>query len=285
LVDLIKIKMAQTRSGNRGRGRGRRRISGGRGGGRASDVDRRTVPTTPAVDANRRTAPTTQAVDANTGTVTPQRSIDGGGRTSDASRRTAPTTQAVDANIGTVTPQRTTTIPRKNRGPTITLQQTEEPVAGPVITLQLTTGTLTTLQLTAQVLHPAITLLPNPNTQGSLHGSMPGLFPGTPNSRNTGQKPIVPIGTINQLLHEDNAKDLFRDILMELEITPYKELWNVLGIYNLETMNDFINRLSTMYNALILALCKVSPSFPEVTYYYIKVEEDIEKIVTDHKYF
>jgi hypothetical protein len=234
LVDLIKIKMAQTRSGNRGRGRGRGRTSGGRGGGRTSEVDRRTSPTTPAVHAN------------------------------------------------TSTPQRTTTIPRKNRGPAITTQQTIEPVqptsttgtvntrkskAGSALTDQSSPGPVTILQATAPEFNPVITILQTPHTQGSFHGSMPGLFPGTPNSTNTGQGPIVPIGTINQLLQADNAKDLFTAIFMELELTPYKELWKKLGINNLETMNDFINRPSTMYNGILGALFHVSPRFPEVPYY------------------
>jgi uncharacterized protein YktA (UPF0223 family) len=239
--------MAQTRSGNWGRGRGRGRISGGRGGGRTSEDNWRTASTTPAIDAN----------------------------------------------TGTCTPQRNTTIPRKNRGPVTTLQQTAEPVttfqptetAGPVITSQLTAGPVAIIHPGDPSYQPAGTMLQHPTCQGSHHGSMPGLFPSTPSSRITGQAPIVTTGNINQLLQEENAKDLFMAILIEIEIKPYMEIWTELGIYNLETMNDFINRPSTMYNAILHDLFKVSPSFPETSYIYLKGEEDIEKLVTDLKYF
>jgi hypothetical protein len=159
---------------------------------------------------------------------------------------------------------------------------------GPVLMRQPTAEAAFTLQPTATagpvITRPTITILQNPNTQGSLHGRMPGLFSGTPNSTNTGKGPIVTIGTINQMLHADTVKDLFTAILIELEIKPYMEIWKEIGIYNLETMNDFIKRPSTMYSTIIFALSKVSPSFPDIPYYYIQVEEDIEKMVTDLKY-
>jgi hypothetical protein len=96
---------------------------------------------------------------------------------------------------------------------------------------------------------------------------------------------MVTTSTINQLLHEDNAKDIFTTVLMDLDIESYMEIWNELNIINLEQMNNFINRPSTMYNIVINALSKVRPYFPEVPYFLLQFEEDVEKVVTDLKYF
>jgi hypothetical protein len=123
----------------------------------------------------------------------------GEGRISEGNQLAAPMTQIVKATTGHVA-----TLPKKTRAP------------------------VTTLQLNAPVFQPAITILQNPSNQGSQHGSMPGLLPPTPNSTKTGQDGHIV--TINQLLHADNAKDLFTAILMELDIEPYVEMWYELGI-------------------------------------------------------
>jgi hypothetical protein len=66
--------------------------------------------------------------------------------------------------------------------------------------------------------------------------------------------PLPPPPDITVQIRQDQQHSLYQDIMIELILTAYEQLWGVMGIDNIRGMAAFIDQPSRMYHSILASV-------------------------------
>jgi hypothetical protein len=78
--------------------------------------------------------------------------------------------------------------------------------------------------------------------------------------------PPPPPPDITVRLQRDHEHSLYQDIMIELNLTVYEQIWSVMGIDNIRDLAAFIDQPSRMYHSILTSVLEIETQFPTTPY-------------------